>query len=87
MKTSAKRLFNRKGDALSTIIIALIFIIIALVMVPAFRGMQVDNTNATEAISTAHISFVNKGLADAGGEAGYQLDSDSWDTTNAVGGN
>lgn len=83
MKTSAKRLFNRKGDALSTIIIALIFIIIALVMVPAFRGMQVDNTNATKAISKSHISFVNEGLTDAGGGAHYQLDTDSWDTMDA----
>lgn len=85
MKTSAKRLFNRKGDALSTIIIALIFIIITLVMVPAFRGMQVDNTNATRALSSSHISFVNEGLSDAGGGADYQLDTDAWNTTDAEG--
>lgn len=83
MKRTAKKFFNRKGDALSTIIIALIFIIITLIMVPAFRGMQVDNTNAAKAMSSTHINFVNEGLTDAGGQASYQLDTDSWETTDA----
>lgn len=79
-----KKLFNKKGEALSTIIISLVFIIIALIMIPAFRGMQVDNTNATKAISYSHISFVNEGLADAGDGADYQLDTDIWNTTDAT---
>ena len=78
-----KKLFNKKGDALSSIIVAIVFIIIALIMVPAFRGMQVDNTNATKAISYSHINFVNEGLSDAGNGANYQLDTDFWDTTEA----
>ena len=80
-----KKMFNRKGDALSSIIITIVFIIIALIMVPAFRGMQKDNTSSTGAISNSHINFVNEGLNDAGGAAGYQLDVDTWDTTNASG--
>lgn len=79
-----KKLFNKKGDALSSIIVAIVFIIIALIMVPAFRGMQVDNTNATKAISYSHINFINEGLSDAGNGADYQLDADLWDTTDAT---
>lgn len=78
-----KKLFNKKGDALSSIIITLVFIIIALIMVPAFRGMQVDNTSAARALSNSHISFVNEGLTDAGAGADYQLDADNWNTTDA----
>jgi hypothetical protein len=78
------KLFNKKGDALSSIIVAIVFIIIALIMIPAFRGMQVDNTSATKAISNSHITFVNEGLTDAGSGADYQLDTDLWDTTDAT---
>ena len=46
--------------------------------------MQVDNTNATKAISYSHINFVNEGLSDAGNGADYQLDADLWDTTDAT---
>jgi len=83
MKKSVKKLFNKKGDSLSSIIVSIVFIILALITIPAFRGMQVDNTNATNAISKSHISFVNEGLADAGGGADYQLDTDTWETTDA----
>jgi hypothetical protein len=78
------KLFNKKGDSLSSIIVSIVFIILALIMIPAFRGMQVDNTNATNAISRSHISFVNEGLTDAGAGANYQLDNDVWDTTDAT---
>ncbi len=78
-----KKLFNKKGDALSSIIVAIIFIIIALIMIPAFRGIQVDNTNATKAISYSYINFVNEGLSDAGHGANYLLDTDLWDTFDA----
>lgn len=78
-----KKLFNKKGDALSSIIVAIVFIIIALIMIPAFRGMQVDNTNAIKAISYSHINFVNEGLSDAGNGADYQLDADLWDSFDA----
>lgn len=83
MKNSVKKLFNKKGDALSSIIITLVFIIIALIMVPAFRGMQVDNTNGAKALSNSHISFINEGLTDAGAGANYQLDADGWTPTDA----
>lgn len=76
------KLFNKKGD-ISAVIIALVFIIITFLVVPAFRGMQVDNTNASKALSHSSISFVNSGLEDAGSAAGYQLDTEGWQTTEA----
>jgi len=77
------KLFNKKGDSISSIIVAIVFIILALIMIPAFRGMQVDNTSATKAISYSHVNFVNEGLSDAGNGADYQLDADLWNTANA----
>lgn len=83
MKNSRK-LFNKKGDGLSSVVIAIVFIIIVLLMVPAFRGMQHDNTNATRAISNSNNSFINNALTDAGQGATYNLDADPWEVTEAT---
>lgn len=79
-----KKLFRKKGDALSGVILAIVFIIIVLLTIPAFRGIQNDNTSATRAISKTNVNFVNEGLEDAGGSAGYNLDTDLWETTEAT---
>jgi len=80
-----KKLFRKKGDALSGVILAIVFIIIVLLTIPAFRGIQNDNTSATSAISKTNIDFINEGLRDAGGTAGYDLDTESWGITEAEG--
>lgn len=84
MKKNFIKKITKRGDALSTVVITIFLIIIALIMVPAFRGMQVDNTSATRALSNSHVNFVNEGLSDAGGGANYQLDTEDWSTTDAT---
>lgn len=80
-----KKLFRKKGDALSGVILAIVFIIIVLLTIPAFRGIQNDNTSAAGAISETNINFINEGLRDAGGTAGYDLDTEQWGITEAQG--
>ena len=70
---------------MSGVILAIVFIIIVLLTIPAFRGIQHDNTSAASAISKTNIKFINEGLEDAGGTAGYDLDDDSWVPINAEG--
>ncbi len=84
-----KKLFRKKGDALSGVILAIVFIIIVLLTIPAFRGIQNDNTSAASAISRTNINFINEGLEDAGEAPGYNLDTEQWGITDAtsVGGN
>lgn len=80
-----KKLFRKKGDALSGVILAIVFIIIVLLTIPAFRGVQHDNTSAVGAISKTNINFINEGLEEAGGAAGYDLNTESWELERATG--
>lgn len=72
-----RRFFNRKGDGLSSIIVAIIFIIIVLLTVPAFRGMQSDNTTSIKGLATTTKNFTNQGINDSIG-SGYNLNEGDW---------
>lgn len=75
MKMNKK--FSRKGDGLSSIIITIVFIIIVILVVPAFRGMQKDNTSSTKALSGTTMNFTDSGVTDAS-KAGYNLNQSDW---------
>ena len=81
-----KKILNRKGDGLSSIIVAIIFIVIALLIIPAFRGIQSDSSNGTKAISNTNVQFVNAGLGDSGNAPTYGGTTGAWTTTDATGG-
>ncbi|QUH22002.1 hypothetical protein [Alkaliphilus sp. B6464] len=72
-----KKLMNRKGDGLSTIVISIIFIILILLTVPAFRGMQSDNTTSIKGLASTTKNFTDEGIEDSVG-SGYNLNSRDW---------
>lgn len=57
-----KNFLRRKGD-ISGIIVALIFVVICLVIIPAFKSLQNSNTSNAKKAESTYSTFVSGSLS------------------------
>lgn len=67
----------KKGDGLATVIIGIVFIVLVLLIVPAFKGLQKSGTQQSKGIAITNENLTTQALTDAAGMAGFGYKGDN----------